>query len=149
MKRLLASIAFSLIMLGCATFGKPVELTAQYFRTIETKTHYVTEEFKPEADVFWVSEEKRNGDNVEVAIVWIDEVNTAIAVAFDDLTMPEVYDYCGILWFQSPDDMNAMLNKFDTSKIAEGQAVPCGQLLNVLGQQIEVSPQLRTDVATE
>ena len=146
MKKLLFSIVFALITISCATVSIKQDLLAQYYRSVRTKTHMITERFYPDKDYFWVLEEKRNGDKVEVPLVWIDYINTAVGVAFDDLDTDQTYDYCGVMFFQSEDDMNAFLNKFDVSKIYQGRGIQCGEFLSILGQQVERGPVVRQDV---
>jgi hypothetical protein len=149
MRKFLVSLLAMFFIIGCATTAKNVALFADYFKTYATKTHYITEKFTPDQDYFWVLEEKRNGDQVEVPLVWIDTVNSAIAVGFFDIDTEHLLDYCGIMWFESNEDVFRFLNEFDTGLIQDGQNVPCQQLVAALQGQIESSPIPRGDVANQ
>jgi hypothetical protein len=149
MKKLLASIAFVLFVLGCAAMPVKKELTAKYFRTVATKTHYLTEQFYPDEDVYWVATEKTNGDDIEISVAWFDYVNTVIGVAFDDINTADPYDYCGLMFFANDKDMMSFINEFDTQTIVNGINVPCGHFLQVLGEQVQEKPEARRDVAND
>lgn len=148
MKKFLASIAFLAIIIGCATIGiKHKELTAQYYRTYETKTHIITEAFNPAQDYYWIEKENSNGDNTKVHLAWIDSWNNIIGVVFNDVDKPDEYNYCGALFFTTKLDMEDFLNKFDTSKIENGRNIPCGVFNQILQKELNRSPVARKDVA--
>lgn len=149
MKKLISAIAFCIFLLSCATMAKSKALLAEYYETRAEKTYYITEQVFPERDVFWVLEEARNGDDITVPVVWVDQVNASIAVIFDDATEPNTYDYCGIMYFNSIEDMNTFLNEFDTAMIDDGRGVQCGLLLQALVQEIERGQVPRKDVAND
>jgi len=148
MKKIIFALAFSLIMLACATVQQHPALLAEYYKTYATKTEFLTEQFFPEKDYFWVAEEKRNGDNIEVPLVWVDEVNASIGVVFDLLDEEGTNDICAIIRFSNNDDMETFLNEFDTSLIRQGIPMHCENFFELLKGQLNTKIP-RSDVAID
>jgi hypothetical protein len=111
-------------------------LSAEYYRTERRGDVVVTERFYPEEEYFWVSEELKNDDIVEVKLVWMDDFNHAIGVSFDDLSTDQPFDYCGVMFFESLDTMYMFVSSFKTELIVGGESIPCDHFYKILDEEL-------------
>jgi len=138
MKKFFSIVSFLVVFFGCQMLQVKQDLTAFYFETKRVGDQIVTVQVYPEVDCFWVKDELANGDEVEVKIVWRDDINQGIGVGLDDISTPGlILDFCGILWFDTNEDVDAFLNEFNQDLIIQGTNIPCGEFLEVLKGQIE------------
>lgn len=149
MKKLLSTIALLAIVISCATVAvKEEPLIAEYYKTYATKTAVVTEQEFPEQDCFWVKEEAKGPDEIVVVLVWSDYYNGAIGVMFDNVKTEQPFDYCGVMYFGSVEDVDKFKDTFDTNLIVNGHGVDCGAFIETLKSQLNtVHP--RPEVAGE
>ena len=128
MKKFLVGLLIGAFALaGCVSMQmqKGANLKAEYYRTVRWgepqscmvgDTNYtgsLSKTFReyPEQDLKWVDEETKNGDRIEVTLVW-DEEGPVLGLCFDDLDVDGETnkDYCGILWFYSETDKFIFMN---------------------------------------
>jgi hypothetical protein len=142
----------ALLLAGCAGLQAAKQTTAiPYYETVywgeqqecvRGDTTYIGRIFKtyqvyPKEDLYWVTEENSNGDDIKVTLVWDIPESPAMGACFEIDNVEG--ENCGIIVFDSLTGKQLLFDEFDSSGIINVMNYPPGVMRVSLAEQIELT----------